>query len=252
MAYIYRELRPGRGKKPSASWTGPAVVIGREGSNYWLARGGRCLLAAPEHLRLAEHEEVSEALRIKLAMREVRQMLTNIQGEEYEEVDDSVAPGAPAEEEQEQPSTGADMEVETHLEGGQPVPVPPRWAQVASREEQIKTAVRRSQALDDVPAPIKRARVQFMVKRCISQKGKEKQLEKELPWGLIPPDERQLYKEAELKQWREHVDFGAVRALSLEESQEVRNSVSPDRILRSRFAYRDKTTQKGNVTLPFL
>ena len=242
LAYIYREHRQGRGKKPSASWTGPAVVIGKEGSNYWLARGGRCLLAAPEHLRLAEHEEVSEALRVKLAMREVKHMLMNFQGEEYEEVDDAAAPDGPlAESEQVHP--GADMEVETHLEGGQPQPLPPSWAEAASREERIKTATRRMQSLDDVPTQIKKARV-FMVKRCISEKGKEKQLEKELPWGLIPPDERQLYKEAELKQWKEHVDFGAVRALSAEESQRVREEVSPDRILRSRFAYKDKNYAK--------
>jgi hypothetical protein len=83
-----------------------------------------------------------------------------------------------------------------------------------------------------------------MVKRCISEKGKEKQLEKELPWGLIPPDEKEMYREAELKQWQEHVEFGAVRPLSLSESEEVRRRVSPDRILRSRFAYKDKNYAK--------
>lgn len=146
------------------------------------------------------------------------------------------------------------MDAETHLEGGQPLHLPPQWHEAASREAQIRAAVRRKKALDDLPDQFKRPRTQFMVKRCISEKGKEKQLEKELPWGLIPPDERQLYKEAELKQWKEHVDFGAVRALSLEESQLVRASVSPDRILRSRFAYKDKNYAKRKcdptVTVP--
>ena len=64
-----------------------------------------------------------------------------------------------------------------------------------------------------------------MAKRGISQKGKEKQLEKELPWGMIPPDERDLYREAERKQWDEHVEYGAVRPLTLEESREVEMSV---------------------------
>ena len=63
-----------------------------------------------------------------------------------------------------------------------------------------------------------------MVKRCMSEKGKEKQLEKELPWGLIPPEEGGLYREAELTQWNEHADFGAVRPLSVGESQEVRKT----------------------------
>jgi hypothetical protein len=69
MVYIYREYRQGKGKKPSAAWMGPAVVIGKQDPNYWLARGGRCLLAAPEHLRPADPEEVSETIRIKLAMK---------------------------------------------------------------------------------------------------------------------------------------------------------------------------------------
>ena len=34
--------------------------------------------------------------------------------------------------------------------------------------------------------------------------------------------------------------FGAVRALSLEESRWVRDNIEPERILRSRFAYKDK------------
>ena len=55
LVYIYRLLRPGKGKKPKNTWLGPATVIGREGSNYWLARGGRCLLVAPEHLRRPSH-----------------------------------------------------------------------------------------------------------------------------------------------------------------------------------------------------
>lgn len=61
MVYIYRA--DPSGKKHKAKWIGPATIIGAEGSNYWAARGGRCLLAAREHLRPAEHEEVSLALR---------------------------------------------------------------------------------------------------------------------------------------------------------------------------------------------
>ena len=241
LAYIYREYRQGKGKKPAATWTGPAVVIGKEGSNYWLARGGRCLLAAPEHLRPADHEEVSEALRVKMAMKEVRQMMTSLQAEEYEEVTDNDAPGFPA---PPQDSNVTDMEAETLLDGGLPSELPQPWAEAASREQQIKSTARRAEVLDDVPLELKKPRTQFMVKRCVSEKGKEKQLEKELPWGLIPPEERELYRQAELKQWNEHVDFGAVRALSLAESELVRKTVSPDRILRSRFAYKDKNYAK--------
>ena len=82
------------------------------------------------------------------------------------------------------------------------------------------------------------------MKHCSSAKAQEKQLEKELPWGLIPPDEKPLYIAAEDKQWKEHVDFGAVKPLSIEESERVRRTVDPSRILRSRFAYKDKNHAK--------
>jgi len=40
-------------------------------------------------------------------------------------------------------------------------------------------------------------------------------LEKEIPWNLIDHQEKQLYVEAERKQWQEHIDFEAVRPLTL-------------------------------------
>ena len=39
MVYVYRESKS-KGKRASAQWLGPATVIGPEGSNYWVARGG--------------------------------------------------------------------------------------------------------------------------------------------------------------------------------------------------------------------
>ena len=91
-----------------------------------------------------------------------------------------------------------------------------------------------------------------MTKRCISEKGKEKQLEKELPWGLIPYEERHLYREAEFKQWKEHVEFGAVKALSVEESKKIIETVPKERVLNSRFAYKDKNhaARKAGQDLP--
>ena len=72
LVYYFRLLRPGRGKKPQPTWAGPATVIGREGANYWLARGGRCVLVASEHLRCADHGEVSELLRNEVGRRPCR------------------------------------------------------------------------------------------------------------------------------------------------------------------------------------
>ena len=96
LAFIYRENKQGKTKKPSASWTGPATVIGREGQNFWLARGGRCYLVAPEHLRPACPEEVSEALRLRMAMKEVKKLIdqdfSEFSEDEPMEIDESYVP----------------------------------------------------------------------------------------------------------------------------------------------------------------
>eukprot|EP00438_Fugacium_kawagutii_P013250 Skav234490 [mRNA] locus=scaffold3731:121116:128177:+ [translate_table: standard] len=251
LVYFYREVMQGKTKKPSAFWSGPATIIGREGANYWVARGGRCLLCAPEHVREARHEEVSEALRLKLALREVHKLIET-DDNEYMEVDESYVP------EEQGGNADVEMEVIPSQDGGRPNPrQSPAIAEVASRDAAIRQAAKRNNLLDDVPHAIKKAKQQgeqqvMMMKRCISKKGKEKQLEKELPWGQIHPDERHLYREAESKQWKEHLDFQAVRPLSLQESAEVERTVPKDRILNSRFAYKDKnfTKRKSDPSIP--
>ena len=65
-----------------------------------------------------------------------------------------------------------------------------------------------------------------------------------MAWGQIPDTERQLYRDAEDKQWKEHVHYGAVRVLSMAETQQVRAEIPKERVLRSRFAYRDKNVAK--------
>ena len=64
---------------------------------------------------------------------------------------------------------------------------------------------------------------------------------------MIDPSERHLYREAEQTQWDEHVRYGAVRALSVDESRRLREEIDPARILRSRFAYKDKNFSKRRV-----
>ena len=224
LVYAHREYK---GKK---RWMGPCTVIGREGQNYWLARGGRRLLCAPEHIRTAHHEEVNEGLRIKMAMRELHQLLKEDEGDSFDEVE-----GEPPQDEEARPSVGPmEMEVEPAIDP------------VEERARAIQAAARKANVLDDVPVCIKRPKVNrtFMVKKAISARGQEKQLDKELPWQLIPPDERELYREAEEKQWKEHIDFQAVRPLSVEESNYVRETVPAERILNSRFLYRDKNRAK--------
>lgn len=218
LVYAYREFK---GKQ---RWLGPCSVIGREGQNYWLARGGRCLLCAPEHLWPAQHEEVSEGLRLKLAMRELKELMKN-------EVEwHAVGDGDPG-------GQHVEMEVEDAINP------------VEARARAIQSAARKAHVLDDVPVSIKRSRVHhlFMTGKAISVRGQEKQLENELPWNAIPFEERELYIAAEEKQWNEHVQFEAVRTLSVEESQKVIETVDPKRILNSRFLYKDKNHAKRKL-----
>ncbi|CAE7767076.1 RE1 [Symbiodinium sp. CCMP2592] len=212
LVYVFRNVRPGKGKKPAPTWIGPATVLGREGSNYWTSRGGRCMLVAAEHLRAAEHEEVSEYMRLRLAM-ELAEFIKNAGPED------------------------AHMDVEIEMEA--PAEPDPRIEEVEQREEIIASAGRRRGILDDVPASLKRLKTTYMAARRRSEKGKAKQLEKELPWHLIPDDEKPLYMEAEKTQWEEHIAFEAVRPLSLTESKHVMDHEDPARILNARFAYKD-------------
>ena len=58
-----------------------------------------------------------------------------------------------------------------------------------------------------------------------------KQMDKEIPWKHIPEAERVLYEEAEAKQWREHVHYGAGRVLTPEETEVTRRDLPRERIL---------------------
>lgn len=53
-----------------------------------------------------------------------------------------------------------------------------------------------------------------------------------------------MFRAAEKKQWDEHIHYGAVRPLSLAESAEVEKKFGKERILTSRFLYRDKNLAK--------
>ncbi|CAE7260851.1 unnamed protein product, partial [Symbiodinium sp. CCMP2456] len=73
----------------------------------------------------------------------------------------------------------------------------------------------------------------------ISFAGREKALEKEIPWSMVPPDQRENFKQAELKQYNEHIEHRALEPLTVEASRKIMKE-QPDRVLNSRFAYRDK------------
>ena len=256
MAYIYRQDKR-KGKQNSWMWIGPAAIIGAEGSNYWLARGGRCILAAAEHLRPAEHDEVSEALRIKAALHEAQSLL-----------DADFSEFVEAEEIQSDPGGGIEVSAEPEVEmpGAEEDPIIGKTGgakrkQLEAREEVLKKAARQNRSLDDVPIAMRPQQASssstgsvamvteeaFMIKQPKTLEGIEKALEKEIPWKMIPEEDRPLYVEAEKKQWDEHIDFKAVRPLSLEESRRVRREVNSERILSSRFLCKDKNYAKRKL-----
>ncbi|CAE7255789.1 GIP, partial [Symbiodinium sp. CCMP2456] len=80
----------------------------------------------------------------------------------------------------------------------------------------------------------------WMLRSDLTRRGVEQRKEKELKWSEIPEEAHQKFREAEEVQWREHLSYDALQPLTLEESNAVRARVPPNRVLRSRWAYKDK------------
>ena len=223
-------------------WVGPAVVVGRQGANYWVSRAGKCRLTAAEHLRASGPEEVGEFLTMKGMQREVEKLLA----EDFDEPDvfedgHESQPLAPGQGDDEHLSdyelSEPDVPIELDMVGADEdqgdhdmvANEPP--GHLPLRRLKKKT---RPGPYDDKPDEV------MMIKRDLTQRGHAKRQEKELMWKEIPEEARPLFKEAEKKQWLEHLEYDALQALSVEESRLIRATVANDRILRSRWAYKDK------------
>ena len=91
-----------------------------------------------------------------------------------------------------------------------------------------------------------------MLRRPTTERGRMKQLEKEIPWSSIPEEEKPAFRKAEEVQWREHLERQALEPVSVEASQEILRT-RPERVLPSRFAYRDKAFAKRRLdpTIPW-
>ena len=223
--------------KKNGLWKGPGTIIGRQEDNYWVSHGGRCYLCAPEHLRRALPEEVGGLFALRATKDDLLRLVEN----NYDDPEVFPGDGAPEEdqaflddiltdlsmpEDNQDEAGAADMELDN---GDLP--------------EQRAVGTRREAPGDDLPRAVrrristKRAEEAYMLKRASTRRGREKQLEKEIPWNMIPESKRQLFIEAEHKQWEEHLRLGALRPLSLKESLDKKDC---GRILSSRFAYRDK------------
>ncbi|CAE7470136.1 RE2 [Symbiodinium sp. CCMP2592] len=209
------------------AWHGPGVVIGKEGPNLWVSFAGRCHLAAPEHVRMATGEELGEAFTLRATQHDLQRLLEQDFADEgiYEQEDEEM--------EEDPVLPPGDDEAEPEQERGE-----------GSRRKQPEAnqppVVKRHRTKGPQgPSQVPAANETYMMKLAKTPRGREKALEKEIPWSLIPPEQQENFRQAEWKQWTEHVEHDALEPLSVTESREI-TKTKPGRILGSRFAYRDK------------
>ena len=252
-------------------------MIGQQGKGrIWLAYGSRCFLAALEHLRGVARDEVIgahpdlehtiEVLRRAENFEEYTD-LTQSQGD----VSEKELAAALSEEEkgvenidsEDEDDEGVLESVDVQLDGveavlaenpaeicGIPVPTPPVSAdtlqpRIAESPFIARAAEGELQEQPRVKIPRlgpAEAHTVFAIRKAgkvLTQKLKQKMLEKEVPYKEISEEHRSLYHAAEEKEWASWLDFGSVRVLSKEETNTVWQRWA-HRVLRSRFVYRDK------------
>ena len=107
---------------------------------------------------------------------------------------------------------------------------------------------KREMCLEDVPLSMKKPRNQpqeaYKVHtvgygKTLSKNKLKRMMDKEIPYERIPQQERTLYQEAEEKEWNSWKQYDSCEVLSEEESARVLQE-SPDRVLPSRYVYRNK------------
>ena len=209
------------------AWHGPGTVIGKEGPNSWISFAGRCFLVAPEHTRMASAEELGAAFTARTTKEDLQRLLDQDFGDEtiYENEDVEME---------------GDVALPLGDDGGgneEPRGDAARRKQDGGPSPHVSKRHRRKGPQDDELPP--REYDAYMLKIAKTPRGKEKALEKEIPWSLIPPEQHDNFRQAEKKQWLEHVEHNALEPLSISESRDVAETKG-DRILGSRFAYRDK------------
>ena len=217
-------------------WEGPGVIVGTEGNNYWISRGGRCRLKAPEHVRPSSPEEVGEYFVMKELKREVEKLLEG-DPDDPEVFEDDEDDGG-GDEELEDMDLDQDEEDEGY--GAGDIELGPPEDQVEAEEiigkPPLRRLKRKTRAADLPDGPYSA----MMLKTDLTRRGVEKRKEKELRWAEIPEEMKNDFRSAEVAHWKEHLAFDALAPLDAKQSAEVRKRVDPSRILRSRWAYKDK------------
>ena len=241
--------------------------MGKEGQNYWVSRGGRCRLTAPEHLRPSGPDETGEFLAMNEVKRELEQLLgRDFDGEEaygteeddkaadLDDIDSLYSPSANPEADHDHEQFPEDHDI-LDEEGDVIVEEAARKEEGRDDEEDSKDSKRgwpasrmkRKTPPDDVEWHEHSGNLTYSVmlmRRHLTRRGLEKRQEKELRWDEIPPQFQQKFREAEGKQWSEHLHFDALEPLNDVDTEFVKNNVPKERVLRSRWAYKDKNWSK--------
>ena len=208
-------------------WMGPAVIVGKEGNNYWISNNGRCRLTSPEHIRGSTPEEVGAYLSMRGTQREVEKLL------EFDPDGDDAFDDNIDETDEGQPLEDMDMEEDDEL-----------VLEPVLEEEELPMPTRRLKRKTHVAGLHEGdTHESLMLKSDLTRRGIEKRKE-ELKWSEIPEDVRDKFREAERVQWEEHLSYDALEPMDLEASDVVRRQVPSERILRCRWAYKDKNWAK--------
>ena len=271
--YIFRVDRisgKARHRQNVGEWIGPGMVIGKEGTSYWVSRGGRCLLCAGEHLRPAESEELGGAFQSKVMQHDLLQLVQNIDEDIEETFADARDPSASTKRKYEDDDLmperrimakgrvkmvrkkGASASVPAHHDGGGHVAAGSGGSEdqveMEGRDEDEVSHLFSDAGIDGAYDPTTEeealmANEVYVLERRVP-KCLIKQSDKEVRWEQIPEEEKHLYLEAEDKQWKEHLKYDAVRVHLPDDAGLLRKKVPKERIIKARFAYRDKNVSK--------
>ncbi|CAE7427315.1 GIP, partial [Symbiodinium pilosum] len=259
-------------------WEGPAIVVGREGNNYWVSRGGRCRLTAPEHLHLRPSgpDETGEFLAMGQVKRELDQLLNQdfdkndtyaSDDEEGNDVEDDIGTlyspsenhedGAEVEDIEEDGRSGQDNEpCAVDDEGDEILELLPDQDDETGRDrEPTKRGWPTSRMKHKTPPEDVEwkendtfmAYSAMLMRKHLTKRGLEKRQEKELRWDEIPEQFQQKFRDAECKQWSEHLHYDALEPLNDAETEYVKKHVAGERVLRSRWAYKDKNWSRRRL-----
>ena len=213
-------------------WYGPSVVIGKEGSNLWLSYSGRCYLTAPEQSRKATGEELGAAFATRLSQDDLNKLL-EYDPDDYDGFEDNLEVDPAPAMEGETEDIGMSLPEE---EDPDHAPAESSGIRRGGDELQPPLSQEGRRMRRKTKPPVEEA---MILRKAKTVRGKEKQLEKELPWFMIPEDKKDDFRVAERLQWDEHVKFNALEPVSVEDSRKIL-ATKKERVLNSRFAYKDK------------